>query len=156
MVQVLFVCLGNICRSPMVEAVFRKMVNDEGLENEINVDSAGTASWHTGKPPHEGTRDILDRYDITYKGMKARQLMKEDADTVDYLIVMDDQNMRDVKDILEKEDQVVIKKLTDFVDDPEATYVPDPYYTGDFDYTYELVCEGAKNLLMYIKDKHNM
>ncbi|HLR71253.1 MAG TPA: low molecular weight phosphotyrosine protein phosphatase, partial [Pseudogracilibacillus sp.] len=78
MIRVLFVCLGNICRSPMAEAVFRHMVKEKGLSHKIEVDSAGTALWHSGKPPHEGTRKKLDELKIPYEGMTARQILQED------------------------------------------------------------------------------
>ncbi len=72
MIQVLFVCLGNICRSPMAEAVFRHQVKKAGLDAVIAIDSAGTGDWHIGHPPHQGTRDILDQYQINHEGLKSK------------------------------------------------------------------------------------
>lgn len=151
MINVLFVCLGNICRSPMAEALFRNEVAQSGLLEEINIDSAGTASWHTGKMPHEGTRAILDDHDVSYENMSARQINQSDWHKFDYIITMDDQNMIDIKKEYNINTNVVFKKLMDYIENPQEENVPDPYYTGDFNYTYELVLEGVKSLLIEIK-----
>ncbi|MGM8213165.1 low molecular weight protein-tyrosine-phosphatase [Virgibacillus sp. W0430] len=156
MIRVLFVCLGNICRSPMAEAIFRNYVREAQLEGKIKVDSAGTGSWHVGKPPHHGTRDILEREQISYEGMKARQVHKEDWNSFDYIIAMDAQNMDDLKDFFQQEEGPVVKRLMEFVVDPAELDVPDPYYTGNFNYTYELVSNGCKNLLTYIKEHESI
>lgn len=154
MVDVLFVCLGNICRSPMAEAVFRHLVKEEGLEGQISIDSAGTASWHEGKLPHEGTREKLDELHISYEGMTARQVETKDFTTFDYIITMDEQNMQDIQRTYEIDEGIVVAKLMDFVDNPLEENVPDPYYTGNFDYTYELVEAASHQLLSHIKNNH--
>lgn len=156
MVRVLFVCLGNICRSPMAEAIFRHKVLGEGLQDHIEVDSAGTGNWHIGKPPHQGTQAILDREHIPFEGMKARQLQQKDWSSFDYMIAMDDQNVRNLHLFFDQKEGPVIKKLMEFVAAPEEKDVPDPYYTGDFDYTYQLVSNGCNNLLKYIKENHRI
>jgi len=153
MINVLFVCLGNICRSPMAEAIFRNRIEKDGLSDKISVDSAGTGDYHIGKAPHDGTRDILDRYSISYEGMLARQVNEGDWDEFDYIIAMDEQNITDLKKVNEETDGVYIAKLMDFVDNPSDVNVPDPYYTGNFDYTYELVSEGCNKLLEFIREK---
>lgn len=149
-IGVLFVCLGNICRSPMAEAVFRHMVIEENLEDKFLIDSAGTGDWHTGNPPHHGTRSILDRYGISYEGMKARQVAADDFTNFDYIIAMDNQNEANLKKIA-KQAGVKVVKLLDLVPESELREVPDPYYTGNFDETYELVGKGCRALLEKIR-----
>lgn len=156
MIRVLFVCLGNICRSPMAEAVFRHLVKEEQLADKIEVDSAGTASWHIGKLPHQGTRDILKRHQISDEGIKARQVTQRDWEDFHYIIVMDDQNMNDLKTNFAMKDQVIVKKLLDFVPQADVANVPDPYYTGDFEETYILVYSGCQALLTHIRMKHDI
>lgn len=156
MIRVLFVCLGNICRSPMAEAVFRHVVNERGLAQQIDVDSAGTASWHVGKVPHVGTREKLDELNISYEGMTARQVTAEDLREFDYVVTMDEQNKQDVINTFGVHNDVVVCKLMDFVPNPQEENVPDPYYTGDFDYTYELVAEASHRLLQHIKNNHEL
>lgn len=148
-IAVLFVCLGNICRSPMAEAVFRHLVTQEKMQDLIHIDSAGTGNWHAGKPPHHGTRDILDKYSISYKGQTARQIAKEDFSNFDYIVAMDNQNEQDLRNIVVKPTAQIIK-LLDLVPDSVAKEVPDPYYTGNFDEVYEMVDKGCRALLNLI------
>lgn len=155
MIKVLFVCLGNICRSPMAEAVFREKVAKANLSDKIHVDSAGTADWHTGKPPHEGTRGILDERNISYENMTARQIKQADFGEYNYIVAMDDSNMENIFKDYQMHENTVLKKLMDYVDNPKETNVPDPYYTGDFNYTYELVEEASERLLDHILKNAN-
>src|SRR5699024_7375190 len=135
----------------MAEAIMRHEIRLAHLETKITVDSAGTANWHEGKPPHQGTREKLDEVEVSYEGMLARQINKTDFHEFDYIITMDDSNMSDLRTEFNISDKVHIAKLMDFVENPKETNVPDPYFTGDFNYTYELVIDACTQLLALFK-----
>ncbi|ENH95603.1 low molecular weight phosphotyrosine protein [Gracilibacillus halophilus YIM-C55.5] len=156
MIRVLFICLGNICRSPMAEAIFRHIVTNNNLQDQFTIDSAGLGTWHIGNPPHQGTRKILDEKQISYEGQKARKIEAEDGEKFDYIIAMDQQNIDELQSIRQKHPDVVVKKLLDFVPDAKEANVPDPYFAGNFDYTYELVEAGCQQLFNYIEEQHHL
>lgn len=150
MIRVLFVCLGNICRSPLAEAVMRDLVEKRGLSAEIKIDSAGTSSWHMGEPPHKGTQAKLQEFNISTSGMKARQLRTSDLD-FDYIVCMDASNVENTQDMLRAGDNTKIFRFLDLTTHKKD--VPDPWYTGDFQETYELCVEGCEALLERILEE---
>jgi protein-tyrosine phosphatase len=152
MTSVLFVCLGNICRSPMAEAVLRHQLKQAGLDDRVRVDSAGTGNWHVGHPPHHGTRNILEREGIQHEGIRARQIQKTDLSSFDWVIVMDDSNYNDIKRLADgKADNVY--RFVQFIPDTTYREVPDPYFTGDFDETYALVEAGCRGIVRAIQER---
>lgn len=153
MISVLFVCLGNICRSPMAEAVMRSKISQRGLSDKISVDSAGTGDWHIGKTPHEGTRKILDDFRISYEGMIARQVESRDFSHFDYIVAMDDSNLSNLRKVPGGEEAEIVK-LMDLLPNEKLREVPDPYFTGNFEEVYRLIDTGCDELLdRIVKEK---
>jgi protein-tyrosine phosphatase len=153
MIRVLFVCLGNICRSPMAEAVFAQRVREAGLDDRIQVDSAGTGDWHLGETANPGTLRILEREGISYSG-RARLITCEDLDRFDYIVTMDRQNQSDVTSMGTGRAKVV--QFMQFAPHAGPPEVPDPYYNGRFEEVYDLVTQAADGLLAAIRKAHGL
>ena len=149
MKRVLFICLGNICRSPMAEAVMRDLIGKRGLTDKIKVDSAGTSNYHIDEPPHRGTKAKLQEYGISTSGMKARQLRSSDLTEFDYLVCMDSSNVQNTIEMLRAEVDTKVFRFLDLT--PHKKDVPDPWYTGDFQETYDLCVEGCEALLAQVE-----
>lgn len=138
MIKVLFVCLGNICRSPMAEGLFIKAVKDAGYESCFHVESRATSSWEEGNLPHIGTQRILKKLDIPFKHMRSQKITMEDYKTFDYIIGMDHDNVR----YLKNQGKRYANKIFLFNDVSIKTknqIIPDPYYTGRYEETYLLL-----------------
>ncbi|WP_146547816.1 low molecular weight protein-tyrosine-phosphatase [Rummeliibacillus suwonensis] len=149
-IGILFVCLGNICRSPMAEAIFRGLVQELEIEDRFDIDSAGTGDWHIGDGPHQGTVQKLAEHNISTEGMYSRQLRLEDYDRFDYIVCMDNSNIENALPMLGQPESSKVFRLLDLLKDPKD--VPDPYFTGDFEETYQLCVEGCKALLQKIRE----
>lgn len=149
--RVLMVCHGNICRSPMAEFVFRDLINQKGLGEQFHIASAATSTEEIGNPVHRGTREKLRQHGISTEGKYAMQLTKKDYDKYDYLIGMEERNLINMKRITGGDPEGKILRLLDFSDHPRD--IADPWYTGDFDKTYEDVLEGCERFLQYMLEK---
>src|SRR5690625_4042288 len=151
LINVLFVCLGNICRSPMAEAVFRKKVQERGLEQSIHVDSAGTGDWHVGKKPHVGTQQKLTKYEIDFEGIHARQVNEDDWRKFDYIIAMDESNVTNLNAWKKDDASAKCHRMLDFLPEEVEKDVEDPYYTGNFARVYDLIDRASDKLLDHIQ-----
>lgn len=138
----------------MAEAVFQKMVDDAGLNRMIEVDSAGTSSWHVGETAHPGTRRELARHGIEYVGRARAVRQNEVTPASSYVMAMDANNMSDLQ--RRYNDIPNLYLLLDFAENTTERNVPDPYYEGNFEYVYELVEDGCRGLLAFIVEKESL
>ena len=151
MIKVLFVCLGNICRSPMAQFVFQQMVNEKGLADQFEIDSRATESYN--EMCHEGiyygTRDILREKHIPFEEHYSRRIRKTDYEHYDYILAMDDSNIEDIQSIVGMDTKQKIHRLLDFTSAPRN--IKDPWYTGNFEECYDDIVEGCQAFLDYLK-----
>ena len=146
MKKIIFVCLGNICRSPMAEFVMKDLLEKKGREDEFKISSAGTSGEHNGENMHQGTKNKLSAKNIKAKNFTSKKLTQKMCDENELIIVMDDSNLQNVKRCYQNV-ELKLKKMTDFAKNLGYDEVPDPWYSGDFDETYEIISCACKNLI---------
>lgn len=149
MINVMMVCHGNICRSTMAEFVLKDMVEKEGLSDKFHIESSATSREEIGNPVHHGTRKKLAEVGISTAGKYARQITKKDYKEFDYILIMDDMNRRNLKRVVGEDVDNKVYKLLYFAGSERD--IADPWYTGNFDVTYDDVVEGCSAFLEYCK-----
>ncbi|MCI9353723.1 MAG: low molecular weight phosphotyrosine protein phosphatase [Firmicutes bacterium] len=145
MKKILFVCHGNICRSPMAEFVLKDMVKKRGIEKEFFISSAATSTEEIGNSVHRGTREKLKQYGISTEGKYAVQLKRQDYQKYDYILAMDKANVKNIQRIVGEDSQNKVHLLLSYAE--KNTDIADPWYTGDFDKTYDDIVEGCNAFL---------
>lgn len=151
-IKVLFICHGNICRSTMAEYVMKYLIIQEGLSDEFYIDSAATSREEIGNGVHRGTRDKLKEVGIPCGNHRARQMTIRDYEEFDYIIGMDTWNIRNIMHIIGTDAKRKVSMLLDYTD-RGGMDIADPWYTGNFDKTYEDVLEGCSGLLKFLREK---
>lgn len=148
-IQVLFVCLGNICRSPTAHGVFRQAVEQAGLAGRIEIDSCGTGDWHVGKSPDQRAVVAALRRGVDISDLRARQIQPTDLQAYEYVLVMDRQNLNDVNRLWQQHGGTRPQLFLTYDDSDDTDEVPDPYYGGEqgFDRVFDLITHASEGLL---------
>jgi len=156
MVKVLFVCLGNICRSPTAEGVFTKLVNDKELADKISIDSAGTGDYHIGKSPDLRAQEAALKRGINIDHLAARQVSPNDFEKFDYIVAMDKSNYANLQIVCPAEHKQKLHLFLQFAPELETEEVPDPYFGGKsgFEHVLNLVETASERLLTHIQQHH--
>lgn len=155
-ISVLFVCLGNICRSPTAQGVFEAKLADAGLQHRVRVDSAGTAAWHVGKAPDQRSQQVAAQRGYDLSQLRARQATRADFDQFDYVLAMDADNLTDLRVLEPAHFKGVLKLFLDYAFPSEQRGVPDPYYTqGDagFHEVVDLIEAASDGLIEVLKER---
>ncbi|MEM9664718.1 MAG: low molecular weight protein-tyrosine-phosphatase [Bacteroidota bacterium] len=158
-IKVLFVCLGNICRSPLAEGVFRHQVQQAGLAHAFEIASAGTGAWHVGEPPDARMRQTAQAHGISLAGQRAQQVNPADLDRYDLVLAMDPTNQRDLQALAARPSSgQAVRLFRDFDPQPGDRAVPDPYYGGPegFETVYRIVDRTCRALLQHLIDQHQL
>ena len=151
--KVLFVCMGNICRSPAAEGVMRHLVEQEGLGAKVQIDSAGTGGWHSGAPADERMRKHASRRGYALES-QARQVRESDFEAYDLILVMDRENLREIRPFADRPAKMQrVRLFCEFAKDREEKEVPDPYYGGEagFEQVLDIVENGCQHLVKHIR-----
>jgi protein-tyrosine phosphatase len=158
MVSVLFVCMGNICRSPTAQGVFEQLVADNDLTSIIQIDSAGTHAYHIGERPDERASAAALKRGVNLSLQQARRVSADDFHTFDYVIAMDSSNFEDLASNCPPEHEAKLRLFMDFADKLETNEVPDPYYGGTtgFERVLDLIEEASAGLLAEIRQQHRL
>jgi protein-tyrosine phosphatase len=153
--RVLFVCMGNICRSPMAEGVFKHRVSEAGLSDHIMSDSAGTHDYHVGEPPDARAQRAVERRGYDISGLRARQVTRRDFREFDYVLAMDEMNFRLLASLCPQEHAHKLKLFMEFQADAAMREVPDPYYGGvqGFETVLDMVDAAAQGLLSHLRQQ---
>lgn len=156
-VSVLFVCMGNICRSPTAEGVFRHVLEEAGLADEVRVDSAGTHAYHVGEPPDRRSQAAAERRGISLAEIRARKVSESDFSEFDYVIAMDRLNLHTLAEIAADNQQNRLSLFLDYASGADEE-VPDPYYGGatGFERVLDLVEEASRGLLETLRTRHSL
>lgn len=151
MIKVLFLCHGNICRSTMSEFIMKDIVRRAGFEDKVYIESAATSREEIGNDTHPGTKRKLTEVGIPFSRRRARQVTKKDYDEFDYLIIMDEENRWGLNRIIGGDPEGKVYKLLDFAGKDRD--IADPWYTGNFDDTYDDIVEGLDGFMEFIKKR---
>ena len=156
MVKVLFVCMGNICRSPTAEGVFRHVVEEAGLSHLIEIDSAGTHAYHIGEPPDRRSQATALRRGFDLSSQQARKVVEQDFEEYTYVLAMDRDNYANLSAICSPDLSHKIKLFLEHGQDMPETEVPDPYYGGanGFEHVLDLIEDASRGLLLHIRQHH--
>lgn len=156
-IKVIFVCMGNICRSPTAQGVFQSMVDENNLNDTIDVESAGTHSYHAGNPPDLRAQATARKNGVDLSGLKARKFLSEDFNDFDYIIGMDKHNLEDMLSIKPAQFTASTGLMLEYSSRYSQAEVPDPYYGNDgFDLVFDMVSDASAGLLEHIRKQHGL
>jgi protein-tyrosine phosphatase len=155
-VNVLFVCLGNICRSPSAQGVFQRVLENAGVAGRVRVDSCGTGDFHVGKAPDQRAVEAARKRGIDIRDLRARQFEPADLKHFDYILVMDRHNLANIRDIWHRHGGTQPELFLGYGDSNDVDEVPDPYYGGEqgFERVLDLIEDASQGLLRDIRERH--